>query len=297
MTILPRPRGFTMIELAAVIAIIAVLISLLLPAVQAAREQARRTQCVNNLTQIGIALASYEATHRVFPPGSVDDHDPINDQPTGYRFGWIARILPHLEKRPVADHLNFSEGVYEPSQVTARQAVLTVLLCPSNRAFSGSFTQYAACHHDLDQPISQSNQGAFPLNVAIPYDDIEDGLAGTCFVGEKQTGGDEAGWAAGTRASLRNTGLPPDKTDLPSIMGVSPTAIVSSNAGMESAQFSDQELQGAPAVGGFGGVHAPGINMLFGDGSVHMVKRTISLDVYHRLGNRADGNLVGRDQF
>ena len=291
-------RGFTLIELAAVIAIITVLISLLLPAVQSARESARRTQCANNLTQIGVALATYEASHRVLPPGSVDLTDPIDDTITGYRFGWIPRILPHMERQTVANQFNFSESVFAPSQMTARSVVMSTFLCPSRPSRSGSV--YAACHHDLDQPISQSNQGAFPLNGPIALDDIEDGLGQTLFVGEINGSGTETGWAVGGRSTLRNTGLPLDETDLPSFPGgfTYPDPTNSYVEVIDDAVDPSIPLDPSiPAVGGYGSYHSGGSNFLFGDGSVRFIKRTINLDVYHRLGNRRDGIPIGGDQF
>ena len=92
-----RRHGFTLIELLVVISIIAVLISLLLPAVQSAREAARRAQCLNNLMQLAIALQNYESSHEMFPPGVVSETGPVLDQPTGYHFGWLVRILPYCE--------------------------------------------------------------------------------------------------------------------------------------------------------------------------------------------------------
>src|SRR5437879_7893863 len=106
MTRKPRRRtrglgGFTLIELLVVISIIAVLIALLLPAVQAAREAARRTQCVNNLMQIGIAARNYEAAHEVLPAGVVNPTGPIVNKPNGYHFSWVTQLLPYLEQNNV----------------------------------------------------------------------------------------------------------------------------------------------------------------------------------------------------
>ncbi len=113
-------RGFTLIELLLVIGIIAVLISLLLPAIQAARENARRVQCQKNLGQIGLALAQYASSHRVFPPGVVDEKGPISNLPVGYHYGWAAQILPELEAPAIYHELNFALSVYDESNDTAR---------------------------------------------------------------------------------------------------------------------------------------------------------------------------------
>ena len=90
-----RRRGFTFVEILFVVAIIGVLVALLLPAVQAVREAARRSQCVNNLMQLGIALETYQVIHEVFPAGVVNNSGPIqNVCRSGYHFGWITQILP-----------------------------------------------------------------------------------------------------------------------------------------------------------------------------------------------------------
>ncbi len=104
-----RLRGFTLLELLIVIAIIAILIALLLPAVQQARESARRAQCKNNLTQIGIALQHYNQTFGVLPPGCVNETGPILADSKGYRIGWMAQILPYIGQNGLWYKLNFNE--------------------------------------------------------------------------------------------------------------------------------------------------------------------------------------------
>ena len=102
-----RLRGFTMLELLIVIAIIAILIALLLPAVQQARENARRVQCQNNLVQLGVALQHYNQTFSVLPPGCVNDVGPVLADGQGYRIGWIAQILPFIGQDGLWHQINF----------------------------------------------------------------------------------------------------------------------------------------------------------------------------------------------
>src|SRR4051812_24180729 len=129
-----RP-GFTLIELLVVIAIIGVLIALLLPAVQAAREAARRAQCVNNLKQIGLGLHNYESTNGVFPPGRINTYVAGN----GHCWGAYSQMLPFLEQKAVFDAMNFSmnpDPDYTTSTAvanrTAAVTVVSALLCPSD---------------------------------------------------------------------------------------------------------------------------------------------------------------------
>ena len=131
----PVPRGFTLIELLVVIAIIAVLIALLLPAVQAAREAARRSQCTNNLKQLGLALHNYESVHAAFPPGRINTYVAGN----GHCWGAYAQMLPQLELQPLFNAMNFSinpDPDYTTSSsaanLTASVTVISGLICPSD---------------------------------------------------------------------------------------------------------------------------------------------------------------------
>ncbi len=134
-------RGFTLIELLVVISIIGVLVALLLPAVQSAREAARRAQCVNNLKQIGVALFNYESSTGVFPPGYIDYQNNSANTPDldmGPGWGWAAMVLPFLEQQPLYNSINFSLGitvVSNPANAANSTAVVTSLLvfqCPSD---------------------------------------------------------------------------------------------------------------------------------------------------------------------
>jgi prepilin-type N-terminal cleavage/methylation domain-containing protein/prepilin-type processing-associated H-X9-DG protein len=135
-------RGFTLIELLVVIAIIAVLIALLLPAVQSAREAARRTQCVNNLKQIGLGLHNYHSTHTVFPMGcSSGMWDAVGDYNVKQNFGPLAMMLPFMEMTPQYNSLNFNWGCEDSNTVlcylinaTGTNAQIKTFMCPSDPA-------------------------------------------------------------------------------------------------------------------------------------------------------------------
>jgi len=299
--------GFTLIELLVVIAVIAVLIALLLPAVQAAREAARRSQCINNLMQVGIALKNYETAFEALPSGVVNQTGPITNTPTGYGFGWIAQVLPYLDQRATHRNLNFQVGVYAPANDTTRSVLINVLLCPSapgatrmdpvdgqsSASDQPGLTNYAAVYSDAEVPIDLKNNGVFYLNSRTRYDDLEDGSSQTLFVGEKPTSGAEMGWASGSLATLRNTGW--------TINGkpITPTMLAGNALGGPGSNPSP--APGAPSepgvVGGFASRHPGGANFALGDGSVKFLKNSISVVVYARLANRADGNLVSDDAY
>ena len=184
-----HPRGFTLIELLVVIAIIAVLIALLLPAVQQSREAARRTQCKNNLCQIGLAIQNYEMAHNVLPPGSVNPTGPIRSEPIGYHMSWAVQILPYLEQQNVFRSIDFAVGAYDPRNEKSRKMVIPSYLCPSDFRHStgdqgSSPSNFAGVQHDVEAPIDNGNHGVFVLNLAVSMDSVTDGTSTTLFVGE-----------------------------------------------------------------------------------------------------------------
>ncbi len=164
-----RLRGFTLIELLVVISIIAVLISLLLPAVQSAREAARRIQCTNNLKQIGLAFANYESANQIYPPGGMTlvkgyaDAGSWGDQTSNNGVSWVALILPYFEQGTVYNAVNFSYGINSASGmagfVTAWYTRLSVMSCPSDGDQEGFRGDATITGSGLDQYISSTSEG------------------------------------------------------------------------------------------------------------------------------------------
>lgn len=200
--------GFTLVELLVVIAIIGILVSLLLPAVQAAREAARRLSCQNNLVQLIIAVNQYEMAHSVYPPGTIEPQGPIQNIPKGYHHGWITQILPYVEQRNTYFHIDRSVGVYHPKNAVVRDLELRLLECPSSPSANNGYSCYAGVHHEIESPIDVNNNGVFFLNSRIGYDDVTDGTSQTFFIGEKVVMAGDLGWMSGSNATLRNTGSP-----------------------------------------------------------------------------------------
>src|SRR6478672_7261874 len=109
------PAGFTLVELLVVIAIIGILVALLLPAIQAAREAARRTSCVNNEVQVALAIHNYEFHFETLPPGVTNPTGPIRSEPVGNHVGLIVRIPPYMEEQILWKHFDASLGAYAPA--------------------------------------------------------------------------------------------------------------------------------------------------------------------------------------
>jgi prepilin-type N-terminal cleavage/methylation domain-containing protein/prepilin-type processing-associated H-X9-DG protein len=179
-------QAFTLVELLVVIGIIGVLIALLLPAVQSARESARRTSCQNHLMQLGLALQLYHLTHEALPPGVRDDAGPIRHEPKGKHYSWLTQILPYVEQANAYEKIDFDAGVYSRANLPVRKLSISILACPSHRS-DGPASDYAGCHHDVEAPIDANSHGVLFLNSSLRFDQIADGRAYTLLVGEKLT--------------------------------------------------------------------------------------------------------------
>jgi prepilin-type N-terminal cleavage/methylation domain-containing protein/prepilin-type processing-associated H-X9-DG protein len=289
-----RYKAFTLVELLVVIAIIGMLVALLLPAVQASREMARRTHCANNLTQLILAVQNYESAHRVYPSGTTDKNRPIVNEPQGYHHNWITQLLPYLEEKNTYNHVDFTAGVYDPKNKPVRKVHVAAFLCPSNpftTSDSIALSSYAGSHHDVEAPIDIDNHGVFFLNSAIRYEDISDGTAHTIFIGEMMQPPETTknlGWMSGTRWTLRNTGALLNAEF--SVQAAPPSETESGQAEEEG----EAAPEGALPVGGFGSYHPGVVNFAFGDGHVQTIADSLPLNMLQQYGHRSDGQLLVR---
>ena len=203
-----KHQGFTLVELLVVIAIIGILIALLLPAVQAARESARRAQCVNNLKQIGIALHNYHDVYNTLPPGGFMNEYPTAPSPFLAKLGYStqARILPYLEQTALANLINFNYDWNAPPNAPAQFVSIKSFLCPSDAHLlvpptAGAPNNYYANYgtniifgDPALQPPGSPNatmpqpNGVFYYDFCTPFSAILDGTSNTAAFSEKVTG-------------------------------------------------------------------------------------------------------------
>ncbi len=172
-----RPqRGFTLIELLVVIAIIAILIALLLPAVQQAREAARRSQCKNNLKQLGLAMHNYHDTHRVFPPAAA-----LPSGVTVDRYAWSVFLLPFADQAPLYNAIapNGSAVPSATANSNRLRTVLSVYKCPSDvgSPINPNFSNYGSSNYPVSWQMCSDNS-------RTKMRDVTDGTSNTVLIGE-----------------------------------------------------------------------------------------------------------------
>jgi prepilin-type N-terminal cleavage/methylation domain-containing protein/prepilin-type processing-associated H-X9-DG protein len=304
-TTIRSPRAFTLIELLVVIAIIGLLVALLLPAVQAAREAARRAQCVNNLKQIGLALHNYESTHQSLPPGYVSYFDATGTD-LGPGWGWAAMLLPQIEQTTTFSAINFSLNVEVPANLTSRLINVGNFLCPSDRVD----LSWPAVNRNIltGAPIQEicrvapsnyvgmngtsepgpDGEGVLFRNSRIAFRDITDGLSQTITVGERSHLLGVATWAGAVTGALLydddgdNIGTADLETGPGMVLGHSGEGVGPGSNRSEPNQFYS--------------LHAGrGVNFLFADGHVTYLNSTMNYKVYLALSTQSGGEVISND--
>jgi prepilin-type N-terminal cleavage/methylation domain-containing protein/prepilin-type processing-associated H-X9-DG protein len=309
-------RGFTLVELLVVIAIIGILIALLLPAVQAAREAARRTQCTNNLKQMGLALHNHHDSLKVFPTGgnypwpNIANYLTPNGVPFGpdrQGLGWMFQILRYMEQNAVYEinvqadlETKVIAGYFCPSRSSVRWQTPRVLndyagatpdefwrsgnhwVVPRNQRYYGIIVRTNWNDNDSSYPFGPAGSSS-PTTMA----GIKDGTSHTIAIGEKRLRShsyesgdwhDDRGWT---------DGWDPDIMRATAINGpwnyrYGPDT---DRVGGESGCYNSCGYD-------FGSAHPAGANFLLGDGSVRMIAYTIDKDIFTYLGDRRDGHAV-----
>ena len=273
-------RAFTLIELLVVIAIIAVLIALLLPAVQQAREAARRTQCRNNLHQLGLALHNYHDTHQCFPPGNVQA--TAGGAP---RHSWFTMILPFVDEASIYNAYNFDIHCEGAENTTVGRSLIIQFCCPSDPAPGVTATRRQSTYvgnmgsgqNSRTNPPPAAGQGLFWMNSRVRVRDIRDGTSQTFAGGERSLllSGEPPAWVYG------NYGY-----------NISNTAMQMNNFGCSGSTPPANQCQRS-----FGSLHEGGAFFLFCDGAVRFVSENVDFNTYRWLSSIANNELIDDEDY
>jgi prepilin-type N-terminal cleavage/methylation domain-containing protein/prepilin-type processing-associated H-X9-DG protein len=319
-------RAFTLIELLVVIAIVGLLIALLLPAVQAAREAARWMQCQNNVKQIGLALHGYHGVWQAFPPAYLAQR--LTGLELGPGWGWGTLILPYSEQRPLYDAANFDLGFGEVqvnrpdfpgglfANNTVRRISISTFLCPSagggerpidlgyNSAYiaesPGLYIASAGWMDSSRSPIQGT--GVLYPNSRVAIGDINDGTSATLMIGERSRNLADAAWP-GAFGSHSEPGPLCTKRGWPVESCVGLMFLLMGRTGPSSDIISGnipgRSTPNAPGAGadGFWSRHPGGCHFLLCDGSARFLKETVDAQVFRALASRAGGEVIGADQY
>jgi prepilin-type N-terminal cleavage/methylation domain-containing protein len=287
-----RSHGFTLVELLVVIAIIGLLVALLLPAVQASRETARRAICLNNMKQIGLAMAGYELTRKVYPPSNTDELYVWDSGDTLRHHSWASVILPYMEISALNDIINYSVSAMAPQNERAAAMIIPVYRCPSylgpsltedshyqpNKYAIGNYVAIGASDIDHVWDVNYKAEGViYPIS-RVREKEITDGLSKTMFIAESREERMRV-WIDGRTAA--NTALPYDFT------------LASINSALPALNYTPYYFDGdIESYYGPSSTHPGGGLHLFGDGSVHFLRNDITAIDYVALCTRAGGETV-----
>jgi prepilin-type N-terminal cleavage/methylation domain-containing protein/prepilin-type processing-associated H-X9-DG protein len=300
-------RGFTLIELLVVIAIIAILISLLLPAVQQAREAARRTQCKNNMRQLGLAVHNYHDTFNVFPPGWIGATRGVGHDIEGLNgFAWGTMILPMIEQAPLYNRFRFELSILDPANVGLLTNQIETFKCPSDpqpltwrieeedspgtvlaTLATANFVAVFGTGedrpggrelHDCEGLVGQcSGNGMFFHNSRIAMKNLTDGTSNTFAIGERRTFPIKN---SDPHHSTWSGAIPEGEEAFARVLGVLDHAPNSAN--------SDH-----PHLDDFSSAHTGGVHFVLADGHVRFVSENIDEDIYQGLGTISGGEVIG----
>lgn len=285
-----RPRharpGFTLVELLVVIAIIGMLVSMLLPAVQAAREAARRSECANNLKQLALAFHNHHDSHRFFPSGGWDwDAPPTyqgNNPVVGadQKAGWGFQVLPYIEASNTSDAGALAAvGTVNPVFFcpTRRSPQTVVLTDNYNPPLTGTTVTHALCDYAAS---NRERTGVVRRYTPVRIAEITDGTSQTLLLGEK-------------RLNRRYLGQAQDDDNEGYTVGWNEDTIRRTDEPPAPDHFKDvgdgEKL--------FGSSHPGAFQAALADGSVRAIAFTIEKDVFEGLGDRSGGEALGGDAF
>ena len=304
--------AFTLIELLVVIAIIAILIGLLVPAVQKVRDAAARTQCQNNLKQIGLALHNYHDTHKTFP---------ANVRPSAVstvRIRWQTYLLPFIEQQGLFNNYNQTVNWHEPANLPVTSTKVAIYQCPAaplperldgapDNGWVGivAVSDYASIYGVDQRLISLGIAGTFGDGLVsktskIRFADVSDGLSNTIHVTEsagrpdlyrrgklvQKNAVNGGGWCR-PASEIWLSGSSADGTP-------GPCAVNCTN-GEDKGTTYPHPYYGVDGTGQAYGFHASGVNALFGDGSVRFINQSVPINVFAAVVTRAGGEPVNGD--
>lgn len=295
-------QGFSIIELLVVIVIIALLVALLLPAVQRARDAARRTQCRNNLRQIGLALQNYESQHEVFPPSSTSqiDYGVWSPNPAQYHLhSMFSLLLPCLDQSGVFSILDFNSSSLSATNVVTGGTVLSVYRCPTfvGSGFSAehrylalssnlAIRNYVALGATTVGKLWKEPDGVFYPRSRTRSADVVDGMSQTIFLAETREPNVSV-WIDGGVAAM--TSRPYDAGNPPSY--------ARSAASLNFSPYFDSKGQTIDAMYGPSSQHVGGALHLFGDGAIRFLSDRLNADVYDALTTRAGEDRLSNGDF